>query len=200
LGEAEQKQSESAMKPSPQTPETLERPSKTRLKAEMQALQETGESLARLGREQIERMPISDKLRDAIREYWRITHFSARRRQLQYIGKLMREEDAGAIRAALANLRGASAVEIARQYRLEALRARLLAHEAEALSEIAAAHPAADLTHLRQLRRAALKEVAEQKPPRHFRALFRALKEMETAGIPDQKNPPDGETGDSLPA
>ncbi|MDR2638076.1 MAG: DUF615 domain-containing protein [Zoogloeaceae bacterium] len=175
------------MKPSPQTTES-ERPSKTRLKAEMHALQETGESLARLGREQIERMPISDRLRDAIREYGRMTHFSARRRQLQYIGRLMREEDAEAIRAALAGLRNASAVEIARQHHLETLRARLLAHEAETLSEIAAAHPAADLTRLRQLRRAALKEQAEEKPPRHFRALFRALKEMETA---DRENPPD---------
>ncbi|MDR1848502.1 MAG: DUF615 domain-containing protein [Zoogloeaceae bacterium] len=157
-------------------PELSERPSKTKVKAMMLELQALGEALTRLSPERVNRMAISENLREAVREYQRIRHHSARRRQLQYIGRLMRDEDAAAIAAALADARGESAAEIARLHRLEDLRHRLLEDEAGALADIAERYPAADLTHLRQLRRAALKEMAESRPPRHFRALFQALK------------------------
>jgi ribosome-associated protein len=163
----------------PESPESPERPSKTRVKAMMLELQALGEELARSSPEQLKRMTLPEKLADAIREYQRISHHSARRRQMQYIGRLMRDEDADAISAQLLDVRGESAAEIARQHRLENLRQRLLDDEAAALACIAESYPKADITHLRQLRRAALKEIAEARPPRHFRSLFQALKALD---------------------
>jgi len=160
-------------------PEAPERPSKTRIKAEMLELQALGEELTRLSAEQLKRMTLPEKLVDAIREYQRIGHHSARRRQMQYIGRLMRDEDAESISAELLDVRGESAAVTARLHRLEDLRQRLLDDEAAALAHIAETYPEADITHLRQLRRAALKEIAEAKPPRQFRALFQALKALE---------------------
>jgi ribosome-associated protein len=163
---------------SPDTPKTPERPSKTQVKAAMLELQELGEALTRLSREQLRRMTLDEDLLAAVLEYQRIPKFEAQRRQLQYIGKLMRGLDAEPVRAALATARGESAAEIARQHHLERLRQRLLDDEPAALAEIAADFPDADLTRLRQLRRAVLKEQAEQKPLRQYRALFQHLKAM----------------------
>jgi ribosome-associated protein len=96
---------------------------------------------------------------------------------MQYIGKLMRDIDPAPIQAALDEIKGVSAAANARQHALERLRTRLLEDE-QVLGEIAAAHPQADLTHLRQLRRNALKEQEHNKPPRAFRELFRVLREL----------------------
>ncbi|GHT89902.1 hypothetical protein AGMMS49545_01580 [Betaproteobacteria bacterium] len=160
------------------TPDEDGRPSKTQVKAAMLALQEVGSALTQLSRDQLKRMGLDEDLLAAVLEYQRIPKFEAQRRQLQYIGKLMRGLEVEPIRAALAMARGESAAEIARLHRLETLRQRLLDDEAAALAEIAREFPTADLTRLRQLRRAALKEQAEQKPPRQFRALFQVLKEL----------------------
>jgi ribosome-associated protein len=162
-------------------------PSKTQRKQAMQELQDLGAELVDLSREQLQRMALDEDLREAVREYQRIPKFEAQRRQLQYIGKLMRHLDAEPIRAALADVRGDSQAEVARLHRIERLRSRLLADE-RVLAEILAAHPDVDATHLRQLRRATLKEQAEQKPPRNFRALFQALKALASAE-PEEARP-----------
>jgi ribosome-associated protein len=110
---------------------------------------------------------LPDALREALREAQRLSRHEARRRQLQYIGRLMRDIDPAPIRAALDALNGVSAVETARQHRLERLRERLLEDES-VLTEVGADHPGADLTRLRQLRRTALHEREAGKPPRAF--------------------------------
>ncbi len=160
-------------------PDSPTEPSKTQRKQAMQELQDLGAELVELSREQLKRMALDEDLREAVLEYQRIPKFEAQRRQLQYIGKLMRTLDAEPIRTALADARGDSEAEVARLHRIERLRSRLLADEG-VLAEILAAHPDVDATHLRQLRRATLKEQAAQKPPRNFRALFQALKALET--------------------
>ena len=152
--------------------------SKTRLKEAMQELQTLGGELVELSRDQLKRINLPEELHEAILEWQRFGKHEARRRQLQYIGKLMRNIDPEPIHAGLALLRGESAVEIARMHRLEKLRENLLEDE-KTLSEIAAAWPQADLTHLRQLRRSALKEKEAGKPPKNFRAIFKLLKELE---------------------
>lgn len=163
-----------------QTPPDPQEPlSKTRRKQQMQDLQDLGEELAALSGERLKKIDIPEALRDALLEAQRINSHGARRRQLQYVGKLMRDVDAEPIRAALAALRGDSAAEVARMHRIERLRTRLLEDEAT-LAEIATAWPAADLQHLRALRRSALKEEEAQKPPRSYRAIFQVLKELET--------------------
>lgn len=167
------------MKPAA-TPDTdLEPLSKTKKKQQMQDLQDLGEELAELSSDWLKKIDIPENLRDALIEAQRMNAHGAKRRQLQYVGKLMRDIDAEPIRAALANIRGESAVEVARMHRLERLRTRLMEDE-KTLSEIAEAFPGADLQHLRSLRRSALKEQEGQKPPRSYRAIFQTLKELET--------------------
>ena len=161
------------------THDTAEPLSKTRRKQQMQELQSLGEELAALSPDRLGRIDIPDHLRDALREAQRMATHEAKRRQLQYVGKLMRDIDPEPIRTALANVRGESAAEVARMHRIERLRTRLMDDE-KTLSDIVAAYPGADLQHLRALRRSALKEHEAGKPPRSYRAIFQVLKELET--------------------
>lgn len=155
--------------------------SKTKQKEAMHELRDLGAELVELSAGQLKRIDLPEDLHAAVRDCQKITAHGARRRQLQYIGKLMRGVDDEPIRAGLALLRGESAAETARLHRLERMRERLLADET-ALADIAATWPAADLQHLRQLRRNALREQATGKPPKNFRAIFQALRELDESG------------------
>lgn len=156
--------------------------SKTRKKAEMHELQELGSALVQLSRDQLKRIALPEDLLAAVIEWQRFSKHEAKRRQLQYIGKLMRQIEPEPIREGLALLRGESAVETARLHRLERLRERLLEDE-KTLHEIAEHWPGADLTHLRNLRRNALKEKEANKPPKSFRAIFQALQALEAGKV-----------------
>ncbi len=158
-----------------------ERPSKTRQKKAMHELRDLGAELVGLSAGQLKRIDLPEDILAAVRECQKITAHGAHRRQLQYLGKLMRGADDAPIRAGLALIRGESAAETARLHRLERMRTRLLEDEA-ALSEIAATWPGADLQQLRQLRRNALKEQEAGKPPKNFRAIFQALQELDQQG------------------
>ncbi len=155
------------------------RPSKSQRKRDSDALQSLGEELVALSAERLSKIDMSDNLRTALREAQRLTRHEARRRQMQYIGKLMRSEDPAPLRAALDVVHGVSAVANAYMHRLERLREHLLEDEAGALTEIIAAHPHADLQHLRQLRRNAIKEKEQNRPPRSFREIFQVLKSLD---------------------
>jgi ribosome-associated protein len=155
----------------------VEKPSKTAVKRAMSELQTLGAELVELSADQLGKIGLPDDLRAAVRAAQRITQHEARRRQLQYIGKLMRSLDPAPIRAALDEIDGVSAAAVARLHALERLRTRLLEDE-KAIGAIAATHPQADLQQLRQLRRNALKEQELGKPPRAFRELFRVLREL----------------------
>lgn len=150
--------------------------SKTKRKAEMLELQGLGATLLELPQAQLASLGLPETLAAALREAQRITSREGKRRQLQYIGRLMRDVDADPIRAALAAIEGSSATARARQRRLEQWRARLLADDA-ALTEFAHAHAGADLQALRALIRNARKELAAARPPRAQRELFRLLRE-----------------------
>ena len=172
--------------------DALERPSKTQRKQAMEELQTLGEALVALPTDRLKKTNLPDDLRSAILEAQRMTKLDeARRRQMQYIGKLMRGVDAEPIRAALSEARGDSAAETARMHRFERLRTDLLADE-KVLHTIASLYPGADLQYLRTLRRAALKEHEQNKPPRNFRALYQALKALDDAGTakPDDETTP----------
>lgn len=165
-------------------------PSKSQLKREMTALQQLGEELVGLSRERLARIEIPERLREAILEAQRITKHEARRRQMQFIGKIMRDVDAGPIREALDEFKGVSAAANARQHHLEKLRARLMEDET-AFGELAREFPQADIQHLRQLRRNALKEAQQGKPPRAYRELFRELRDLQAAGTEPAVADPD---------
>lgn len=153
--------------------------SKTQRKHAMEELQALGEALVALPTDRLKKITLPDDLRDAVVTAQRMPRQDeAKRRQMQYIGRLMRNADTEPIRAALADARGESASETARLHRLEKLRAALLEDE-KILQEIANDYPSIDLQHLRSLRRAALKEQTQDKPPRNFRAIFQLLKEAD---------------------
>ena len=159
------------------------RPSKTKQKEVMHELRDLGAELVELSVGQLKRINVPENIFDAVRECQKITAHGARRRQIQYLGKLMRSVDDEPIRAGLALLRGESSAETARLHRLERLRVRLLEDEA-VLTEIAAQWPCVDLQHLRTLRRNALKEKENNKPPKNFRAIFQILQELDQKGAP----------------
>ncbi|GAA5168906.1 ribosome biogenesis factor YjgA [Viridibacterium curvum] len=157
-------------------------PSKSQRKRDMHSLQALGEELVKLSGERLAKIDIDERLREAIRDAHRMQPRTEEfRRQMQFIGRLMREAETGPIRAALDAVNGKSRAETARMHRLEALRERFLEDE-QVASEIATQYPGADLQHLRQLRRNALKEREQNRPPRAFRELFKLLRELETAG------------------
>jgi ribosome-associated protein len=152
--------------------------SKTRRKKEMHELQALGVALVELAESQIAVLQIGEALRSAVLEAKRMRSHEARRRQLQYIGRLMRDVDPGPIREQLDALIGHSAQDAARHRRLEALREKLLADDT-ALTDYVAQHAGADLQALRTLIRNARREQKEGRPPRAFRELFRLLKAIE---------------------
>ncbi|HXU41448.1 MAG TPA: ribosome biogenesis factor YjgA [Burkholderiales bacterium] len=153
--------------------------SKTKRKQEMTALQSLGARLVDLPESQIAELPMEEKLREALLEAKRITSHEAKRRQMQYVGKLMRGIDPEPLRERLEAITGHSARAAAQHRRLEAWRVRLLADDG-ALTAFAAEHPDADLQALRTLIRNARKEQKQAKPPRAYRELFRLIKECST--------------------
>jgi ribosome-associated protein len=156
-------------------------PSKSQLKREMTALQGLGAELVALSKERLAKIEMPERLRDALLDFQRFTKHEARRRQMQFIGKIMREFDAAPLRTAMDEIKGVSDAANIRQHQLERLRTRLMEDEA-VFGELARDHPAADIQHLRQLRRNALKEARQNKPPRAYRELFRELRELESKG------------------
>jgi ribosome-associated protein len=156
-------------------------PSKSQRKRESSALQDVGKMLVKLPTERIRKLDLPDALRTAVLEAQRITSHGALRRQMQYIGRLMRDVDAEPIIAQLAAIRGASESTRAEFHALERWRERLLADDA-ALTDWLAIHPLSDAQQLRQLIRNARREAAESKPPRASRALFRMLAGVKDAG------------------
>jgi ribosome-associated protein len=150
--------------------------SKSQVKREMTALQDLGVELVKLSRDQIRRMDLPDRLRTEILEAQRLTANGAIRRQMQFIGKLMRDVDAEPIIEQLAVINGESAVAKAEFHAIERWRERLLENDA-ALTDWLVSNPEADAQHLRQLIRNARKEAAENKPPKSSRLLFKLLRD-----------------------
>lgn len=160
-----------------ETHETLhaqQPPSKTQRKRDMHALQALGADLVALTPQQLERVDLPEALREAVEFMHRTTRHEARRRQMQYIGRLMRGVDAGRIRAALDLARGESRAATALMHRCERWRERLLDDDA-ALTALIADHPAADAQSLRATIRAARRERAANQAPRQARELYRVL-------------------------
>ncbi|MEW5769549.1 MAG: ribosome biogenesis factor YjgA [Pseudomonadota bacterium] len=151
-------------------------PSKSQRKRDANALQDMGRELVKLSRERLEKFDLPDALRAEVLEAKRITSHGAIRRQMQLIGKLMRDVDAEHIAEQLAEVRGESDTAKAAFHALEQWRERLLADD-RAVTDWLTGHPDTDAQQLRQLIRNARKEAAENKPPKSSRALFRLLRD-----------------------
>ena len=154
-----------------------EKPSKTARKRAMHELQTLGERLIGLNPEQLAAVALPESLHDAIEQAQRITKHEARRRQLQYIGRLMRAVDPEPIREKLRTWDGVSTEETARVHRIERWRETLLENDG-AIGALVHAHPGIDTQRLRALVRNAREERNAGRPPRAYRELFRALRDI----------------------
>ncbi len=172
-------------------------PSRTERKNESTELQKLGEDLLTLRSELMTRLDLSDKLQDAIQEARRITNFEGKRRQMQFIGKLMRQlepEKLDQVRAALSEQHRGSASETLALHQVEQWRDRLLADDA-AFSDWVSQFPDADSQQLRSLIRQARRDAKTGlagEAPRQGKA-FRELFQLVRARLNDPKDNPEPE-------
>ncbi len=153
-------------------------PSKSQLKREAQALQQMGTKLTELTSTQLATLPLPTDLQEAIFTAKKMTKRGAHKRQLLYIGKLLRRLDPTPIREGLAELEQESATTKARHRQLEQLCAALIEGDQEQLRTFLEDYPNADRQHLRQLAHNAVRQQQQNKPPSARRALFRYLREI----------------------
>lgn len=151
--------------------------SKSQRKRDSTALQGLGKELFELSRDQLKKMDLPERLLDALLECKRLTNFEGIRRQMQYVGKIMRDVEVEPIDQQLAVIRGESNLVKAQFHALENWRTRLVADDT-ALPEWLVEHPETDVQQFRQLIRNARREAAEAKPPKSSRALFKILREL----------------------
>ncbi len=153
--------------------------SRSQIKREMDALQDLGRDLVELPDKALTKIPLSDTLIDAIKLARKIQNTrGGYRRQLQYIGKLMRGEDAAPIQAALDAIRQTGQQSAAKFHALERWRDRILNEGQDAVDQFVDEHPGADRQQLRQLMLNAQREHKQNKPPKSARALFKYLREL----------------------
>ena len=150
------------------------RPSKTQRKKAVHALQDLGVELVELPEERLEAIEMPEALRDAVMAARRITAHEAKRRQMQYIGKIMRNVDAGPIAEQLAGLAAPTKKQTALFHVAEKWRDDLLT-DAEAMARFEREFPNAQLHRIRQLLEAARAERAAKRAPKHVRELFHAV-------------------------
>ncbi|MGD8998815.1 MAG: ribosome biogenesis factor YjgA [Granulosicoccaceae bacterium] len=156
-----------------------DRPSKSQRKRDMLALTALGEQLVDLPASTLARLPLDDRLRQAIRECQSINQRGGRKRQLKFIGKLMREADADAIRDTLEQLAAPHHESVRAFHRVEQWRDRLLDEGDPALGGLLDEHPDADRQLLRQLlRNARNQKLSEARQKQAARELFRYLRDL----------------------
>lgn len=149
-------------------------PSKSQLKREQLELQALGKEMTGLGDEQLKRIGLPEDVLFEIKEFRRMRSFGAQRRQLQLIGKKMRDMDPKAVREAIDRATGESRAAVALLHRCETLRDRMIADDA-ALTAFISEHPEVDIQALRTLVRGARRERDAAKPPKSARELYKFL-------------------------
>jgi ribosome-associated protein len=172
--------------------------SRTDLKRESTELQKLGADLLTLRADLLARLPLSEKFKDAIAEAKRITNFEGKRRQMQYIGKLMRllePEVVATVRAALDEQANGSAADNLVLHQAEVWRDRLIADE-DAAGQWINLNPGMDTQQLRALIRQARKDAVPEKPGaavrhgRAYRDIFQLVREQLSAVPGREPEPP----------
>jgi ribosome-associated protein len=161
-----------------------ERKSRSQIKRDMKALQKMGEFLVGLSPGQREKIALPDGLREAVEYAATIKKHEARRRQIKYIGALLRHEDTESIAAELQDMEGNQRREAVVFHRIEKWRDELI-HDTVNLDDVLSRFPYADRRYLMQLIRSARKERDHDKPPMASRKLFRYLRDLKNG----QENP-----------
>jgi len=170
-------------------------PSRTELKRESTEQQKLGEELLTLRADQMAALALPDKLVEAIEDAKSISNFEGKRRQMQFIGKLMRRLDAtqlDAVRAALAEQHRGSASQTLALHQLEQWRDKLIADDG-ALADWIGLYPQCDSQQLRSLIRQARKDAVPSRPgeaARHGKA-YRELFQLVRAQISEPQDNPE---------
>lgn len=153
--------------------------SKSQVKRELHALQELGERLTTLKTDVLAKLPLTDALQKALAEAPKHKAHVARKRHIQYIGKLMREQDVEAIVSLIDQLDSSTREYNERFHALERWRDRLIEGGDAALESFVADYPDTDRQHLRGLIRHAQHEAAHNKPPAAARKVFKYIRELD---------------------
>ena len=153
--------------------------SKSQVKRELHALQDLGERLTTLKPDLLDRLPLTDPLRKALQDAPKHKANVARKRHLQYIGKLMRDQDIDAIVSLIDQLDSSTREYNERFHALERWRDRLIGDADTAIEAFVGDYPDADRQHLRALARQAQQEAAREKPPTASRKLFKYIRELD---------------------
>lgn len=157
-------------------------PSRSQRRRDALDVLKLAEALVALSDAQLAPVPLDDELREEVQRARAVTSHIARKRQTQFLAKLLRKldvDEVAPIRAVLEQDRSHALRDASRLHRIEALRERLLDEGDAALDELVARHPTADRQRLRQLVRNAHSERLKNKPPHASRELFRLLRELE---------------------
>jgi ribosome-associated protein len=152
--------------------------SRTQIKKEAEALQALGEKLTRLSDDQLEHPAIPDALRQAVRDAKAIHSHEARRRQIQFVGRLMREFDSTTVREMIRDIEEGHRDEIALFRQAEAWRDGLIRGENSLLDTISRRFPDTDWTSLIPLIQMAQKNPLTGTGKRASKQLFRALHDL----------------------
>jgi ribosome-associated protein len=159
--------------------------SKSQIKREAQAMDDLGKELAGLSEKQLLKMQLAEPLKTAVMAVQTMQK-EAMRRQLQYIGKLLRKMDVSPIQAELDRIQNRSNIANAHFQKLEKHRDKLIAGDETLFELILKEHPHANRQQLRQLVRNAQKELAQEKTTGAAKALFRYLREIDEAEDQDE--------------
>ena len=160
-------------------------PSKSALKRQSHELQDLGKQLLAMPDSRLASIDMPERLRDALDQWRKTRSFEGKRRQLQFIGKVMREVDAEPLREAVASFQMGHAKDALQLHQVERWRLELINDEADAMTRWMAAYPDSDAQQLRNLVRQARKDAAaapEQRNGRAFRELFQVLRKVVAEG------------------
>jgi ribosome-associated protein len=155
--------------------------SKSQRKRELDELKTLGWKLLDFSDDALRQLLLPEQLLEAIRTAKKISAHGARKRQMQYIGKLMRNIDDAPVRAAIAAREHQQDTNTRSFHQIEELRDLLIAEGDSAIPAVLARFPRTDRQHLRKLVRQARKELETGQPPSAARALFRYLRELQEA-------------------
>ncbi len=153
-------------------------PSKSARKREANAVLDMAKTLVEMGNKLFASLTLDDEVREAALLAKNIRAYGGRKRQIQYLAKLMRKADVDAIQSQLQAIEDRAETSKREHHQLEKWRDRLIEEGDAALSELLTEKPHADRQQLRQLIRNAQREKQREQPPKSARALFQYLKTL----------------------
>ncbi len=157
--------------------EIEEAPSRSQLKRESRELQKLGLAFVALGDTIIRESGLPPEIEEALLRLKTISKHEARRRHLQYIGKMMRTFDTTHVREIVEAAEKGHSLKTADFHRIEVLREQLIDGDDDQLQELFDSHPE-EGQRLRQLVLGARREKENGKPPKSTRALFKLLRTL----------------------